>query len=155
MENDNTKKGRFGARSKMAFAATMITVPMFTASENLWAKKPEASAPSSQKDTASKSQSVRAYLKFSAAMLRMHETFSIVGVEHGQTLYKNNAGKYFVIDTTNGSQKFLSDTTKRPTEVRMSDVKLLGVDPKGHVVQSNSSGEKFYLSSSGEVVTVK
>jgi hypothetical protein len=145
------KKSRFGARSKMALAATMMTVPMFAV-----AQKPKADASPTDKSASSRS-----------ATLKYHGTFSVVGSYHGHTVYKNDAGQYFWIDKATGDQKFLSsDVAVKLGADRSATVKsiykdkekvtVVGKDAKGHVIQKNARGQKFYLDpATGDMVLVK
>ncbi len=147
------KKSRFGAKSKMALAATMMTVPMFAA-----AQKPTPDASPADKSASSRS----------ATHVKLGRTFSVVGSYQGRTVYKNDAGKYFWIDKATGDQKFLSSdvavklgadraaTVKSTTWKGNEKVTIVGKDAKGHVIQKNARGQKFYLDpATGDMVFVK
>jgi hypothetical protein len=145
------KKSRFGARSKLALAATMMTVPMFAA-----AQKPTVDASPSDKSASSRS-----------ATLKSGGTFSVVGSYKGNTVYKNDAGRYFWIDKATGDQKFVSsDAVVKVGADRSAALKyalkdkekvtVVGKDAKGHVIQKNARGQKFYLDpATGDMVFVK
>jgi hypothetical protein len=145
------KRSRFGARSKMAFAATMMTVPMFAA-----AQKPTPDASPTDKSASSRS-----------ATIKCCDPHSIVGSYHGRTVYKNEAGQYFWIDKATGDQKFLSSDavikqgpgrseTVKSTWKNNEKVTVVGKDAKGHVIQKNARGQKFYLDpATGDMVLVK
>jgi|SRR6266478_3342472 len=145
------KKSRFGVKSKMALAATMMTIPMFAA-----AQKPTPDASPADKSASSRS-----------AAIKIGGTYSVVGSYQGHTVYKNDAGKYFWIDKATGDQKFVSsDAVIKQGSARSAAVKsaykeqgkvtIVGKDPKGHVIQQNARGQKFYLDpATGDMVFVK
>ena len=145
------KKSRFVAKSKMALAATMMTVPMFAA-----AQKPNVDASPTDKSASSRS-----------ARIKYHQTFSVVGSYEGHTVYKNEAGQYFWIDKATGDQKFVSSdhfikqgsarsATVKSTLKDKEKVTVVGKDAKGHVIQKNARGQKFYLDpATGDMVFVK
>jgi hypothetical protein len=145
------KKSRFGAKSKMALAATMMTVPMFAA-----AQKPTPDASPTDKSASSRS-----------ATIKSGGTFSVVGSYHGHTVYKNDASQYFWIDKATGDQKFLSSdavikqgparsATVKSTWKNNEKVTVVGKDANGHVIQKNARGQKFYLDpATGDMVLVK
>jgi hypothetical protein len=145
------KKSRFGAKSKMALAATMMTVPMLAA-----AQKPNADASPTDKSALSRS-----------ATLKSGGTYSVVGSYKGHTVYKNDAGQYFWIDKATGDQKFVSSSvvikqgpdrsaTVKSTLKDKEKVTVVGKDAKGHVIQKNARGQKFYLDpATGDMVFVK
>ena len=145
------KKSRFGAKSKMALAATMMTVPTFAV-----AQKPKADASPTDKSASSQS-----------ATHKIGGTYSVVGSHHGHTVYKNDAGQYFWIDKATGDQKFLSsDVVIKQGPARSATLKytlkgnekvtIVGKDAKGHVIQKNARGQKFYLDpATGDMVFVK
>ncbi len=83
------KKSRFGAGSKMALAATMMTIPLCVE-----AGQPNADAELKQ--------------KYSASFHKMSCPCLIAGSYEKHTVYKNAAGKYFWMDPTTGDQKFVS-----------------------------------------------
>ena len=144
------KKSRFGAKSKMALAATMMTVPMFAG-----AQKPTPDASPADKSASSRS----------AHTIKMGGTFSVVGSYKGHTVYKNDAGQHFWIDKATGDQKFVSsDVVVKQGSARSATVKwkgnekvtVVGKDAKGHVIQKNAQGQKFYLDpATGDMVFVK
>jgi hypothetical protein len=142
------KKSRFGAKSKMALAATMMTVPMFAV-----AQKPTPDASPTDKSASSRS-----------ATHKIGGTFSVVGSYEGHTVYKNDAGRYFWIDKATGDQKFVSSdavvkqgSARAATEKQTTEkVTVVGKDAKGHVIQKNARGQKFYLDpATGDMVFVK
>ena len=148
------KKSRFGAKSKMALAATMMTVPMFAV-----AQKPTPDASPADKSASSRS-----------ATIKCCGTFSVVGSYKGHTVYKNDAGRYFWIDKATGDQKFLSadaaskivssaagrSATVKSTWKDKEKVTIVGKDAKGRVIQKNARGQKFYLDpATGDMVFVK
>lgn len=142
------KKSRFGAKSKIALAATMMTVPMFAA-----AQKPKADASPTDKSASSRA----------ANTVKLGGTFSVVGSHHGHTVYKNDAGQYFWIDKATGDQKFLSPDVaiksgydRSAHQKAKEKVTIVGKDAKGHVIQKNAQGQKFYLDpATGDMVLVK
>lgn len=116
-------------------------------------------------------------LKYEDIYIKIREDWNIVGVDKGNTVYKNTRGEYFTIDPNTGDMKTMaSDYYLKFTYIKMGaarsagklsmikfdgikgemKVKVLGVDNKGNVIQKNSKGEKFYLDpNTGDMVTVK
>ncbi len=102
-----------------------------------------------------------------SAAIKIGGTYSVVGSYQGHTVYKNDAGKYFWIDKATGDQKFVSsDAVIKQGSARSAAVKsaykeqgkvtIVGKDPKGHVIQQNARGQKFYLDpATGDMVFVK
>jgi hypothetical protein len=144
------KNRRFGAKSKMAFAATMMTLPMFAV-----AQKPNPDASPADKSASSRS-----------ATHKIAGNYSVVGTDHGHTVYKNDAGQYFWIDKATGDQKFLSADAiskivsnaagRSATWKDKEKATVVGKDAKGHVIQKNARGQKFYLDpATGDMVLVK
>lgn len=169
MKKPKTQK-RSGAKSKVALAATMLTVPMAAVPPKAPAqemKKTEGSAMHKRAEWA------HIYMKFSEKMEKWHDKLSIIGVDDGHTIYKTDEDEYFWIDPATGDKKSLSSEYvikltnanvggsssargKVFQKVEINRVTLLGVDAKGNVIQQNSKGEKFYLNpSTGDMVFVK
>jgi hypothetical protein len=92
-----------------------------------------------------------------------------VGSENGNVIFKNTSGEYFTIDPKTGDMKTMasdyfikisnSSTSKSSHYIKYSgkdQVTLDGVDSKGHIIQVNSKGEKFYLDAkTGDMIFVK
>jgi hypothetical protein len=144
-------------RSKFAFAATLLTVPMLALPALSAAEKaPKRDRPPQQQ--ARDSYSIPHVLEKSG------RTFTVVGIENGRTILKGRDGKLFYLDPKTGDQKFLAagHTVKhQPGQAaRMAKhrdgLTLLGVDAKGNTVMKNAKGEKFYLEpSTGDMVFIK
>lgn len=116
-------------------------------------------------------------LKYSEIFIKIRDEWKIVGMEQGTALYKNAKGQYFTIDPNTGDMKFISSdffmkfdyikanaarTANKLTHIKFEGIKgemkvtVLGVDPKGNVIQQNSKGEKFFLDAmTGDMVFVK
>jgi|GEM_PF-2556712 len=154
--------------TKIAIAATMLSVPMMTSPVTGLAQKVmnpgtvsiESSAPSA-------SEKQHYTIKLTNATV-----CKIIGVDNGRTIYQNDKNEYFYLDTKTGDMKFLTSDfymkhkgdkaasqSARNTfmKIKMDNdrVTLLGIDTNGNVVQQNSRGEKFYLDSKGDMVFVK
>lgn len=79
------------------------------------------------------------------------QKLSCVGVLKGQPVFKNGNNEYLIVDPKTGDIKTLS-----PKEYAMMDpaykmqhnlnnIKIMGVDDKGNVIQETDKGEKFFL----------
>ena len=116
------------------------------------------------------------FLKFNDRFHKESSSYALVGIDNGNTVYKNARGEYFSLDPATGDMKFLAPQTfikfsEAPTKaapgtpLRMMKwnaikfagaVTILGFDQAGHVVQQNARGERFYLNpTTGDMVFVK
>ncbi len=167
MKKQKTKKQRFGAKSKMAFAATMLAVPMFATPQMAQAGL-TGTVSAQQTNVSHTGKEAAPAENVSLNFTKISQACEIIGVQGGHTVYKNNAGKYFWIDPSTGNQNFLSadmflkfgEKSSSASEwikfKDTSEVTILGVDAKGHVIHRNSRGEKFYLNqANGDMIFVK
>lgn len=182
MKKHSNKKSSLKRNTKIAIAATMLSIPMIYSPATLFAQETQTrESPTKLRESPTKGKSstenIHLYLKYSEVFPKHSEKFSIVGLDNRHTIYKNKNGEYFFIDPNTGDMKFLSADIFLKYELRSSAAKgqaikmlkyeykdhkdwnavsLLGVDSKGNVVQQNSRGEKFYLDPfTGDMVFVK
>jgi hypothetical protein len=175
MNKSSTRRSRRRTLSNATIAATVLAVPMLSAASPALARSSRPSAAPAM--SRSFLQSVVAQLKYADVCLKLAGTFTIVGLDKGHTIYKNAATEgYFYLDPATGDMKVVSSETyikqfhtltkatgqaflkmTKLDSIKMGgNVKLLGVDAQGHVVQQNSRGEKFYLDAqTGDMVRVK
>jgi hypothetical protein len=165
------KKPR-SASSARAVASTKIVVAAAALSAPFWFTPARVLAQDTTKKT--RAETVHLYLKYADRFIKMHETYSIAGLDDNHTIYKTARGEYFYIDPGTGDMKFLAAdqflkfgalSQKSAVPLKMikfdrykeaTQVTLVGVDASGHVVQKNSRGEMFYLDPrTGDMVVVK
>lgn len=144
------KKSHFKQNTKIAIAATMLSIPMLYSPATIIAQ--EKKSIQSQQEPVLKFANLFLKWKFSDVL--------ITGIANNHTIYKNNKGECFWVDPNNGDLKFLPkdwDKKEKWVPIKMSTkVSLLGVDSRGNVIQKNNKGEKFYLNSkTGDMVFVK
>jgi hypothetical protein len=99
------KKTPVGRMSKIAVAAAMLAVPVFSDAEK---PKTEASADASLKQ------------KFSGSFHKLGCPCTIAGSDGKHTVYKNAANKYFWMDPATGDQKFVSASTIKQSSMQKS-----------------------------------
>ena len=143
--------------TKIALAAAIIGAPlMMNPNTAIAQNKTEAST--------TKSSAARSlYLK-----IEIKGKCVAVGSENGNVIFKNTSGEYFTIDPKTGDMKTMSSdyhiklsnaSAKSSHYIKFSNteqVTLDGVDSKGHIIQVNSKGEKFYLDAkTGDMIFVK
>ena len=114
--------------------------------------------------------------KFANRFDKIPSSYDLVGIDNGNTVYRNTRNEYFSLDPATGDMKFLAadmymkfreSPTKASTGASLKMIKwntikyagpvtILGFDQAGHVVQQNARGEKFYLNpTTGDMVFVK
>ena len=170
MKEPPIKKSHAPNSSKLAFAATMLTVPIFALPTTGAAQemKPVETSPAITTSPAVKQpapQMVSLYIKWRDIDEKVGGNVTIVGTENKHAIYKDKNGKMFYIDPQTGDQKFLS--SKQYLKVSMSAARswprkyqgqltLVGVDAAGNVMQKNAAGDTFYLDgATGDMVFVK
>jgi hypothetical protein len=87
----------------------------------------------------------------------------LIGMDQGHPVYRNSRSEYFYLDPQTGDLHFLTDKQSQiviksaaAVKFKNASVKLVGIDMKGNVVQTNSAGEMFYLdSTTGDMIFVK
>ncbi len=154
--------------TKMALAATLLSVPMFTVMPQPgFAQKTLNSGAMSKTVSPSSEMKTHYTIKLTNANVAR-----IVGSKDGKTIYKNDKDEYFWLDTKTGDMKFLSsdifikydgDKPKNRTSGQYHKhknydmkVTLLGVDDNGNIIHQNSKGETFYLDQkTGDMIFVK
>jgi hypothetical protein len=168
MNKSSTRRSRTRTLSNATIAATVLAVPMLSATSPALARSPRPPASAMSR---SFSQGATAQLKYA---LKWTGTFTIVGLDNGHTIYRNAQGGYFYLDPATGDMKAVSSETwfkfhtlakatgQALTMTKLDSIKmggavtLLGVDAQSHVVQQNSRGQKFYLNpQTGDMVLVK
>lgn len=153
MKNEKTKKRGLLEGSKIAIAATMMSVPMLTMPVTGFAQKGITADPVARTSGA---KSGMHFIKISNA-----SACKIVGLENGKPVYQNDKGQYFQLDSKTGDMKFISSdifikwqgesssASSRSLnfqKIKMDyKVSLLGIDENGNTIHQNSKGEKFYL----------
>ena len=171
MNKSSTRRSRTRTLSNATIAATVLAVPMLSATSPALARSPRPPASAMSRSFL---QSVTAQLKYAKACLKLTGTFTIVGLDNGHTIYRNAQGGYFYLDPATGDMKAVSSETwfkfhtlakatgQALTMTKLDSIKmggavtLLGVDAQSHVVQQNSRGQKFYLNpQTGDMVLVK
>lgn len=179
MKKTKKQNARSTANSKIALTATLLSIPMLATPSMLFAQKTghhQTTAADTAKRTLSDHQTQIdiEILKFANIFKKNHQTYSIVGLDDGHTIYKNSRGEFFYINPENGDmkyislmqdiQKFTSTGIKSGKSIRYlkinlkenTKVNILGVDAVGNVLQKNSAGEKFYLDpATGDMIFVK
>lgn len=119
-------------------------------------------------------------IKFTNDFSAIHETFAVVGIENGLSIYRNSSGIYFTINPQTGKMVYLEPGKKtmvrtvfmmqqrsRPVTIMFNpdwikdrknevQVSLIGVDYNGNVIQENDKHQRFYLDpKTGEIVYVQ
>lgn len=167
MKKQTKIKEGLAKSSKIALAATLLSVPMFTAMPPMgFAQKTLNSGAVSKTVSPSSPGKTHYTIKLTNANIA-----KIVGIQDGKTIYKNDKDEYFWLDTKTGDMKFLSSdifikmeasnsarTSLNFLKIKIEDdrVTILGVDEKGNVINQNRRGEKFYLDSkTGDMIFVK
>lgn len=162
-----TSLNKIATGSKIAIAATFLSVPLMTMPLSAQKAIRQSSAAEISLSPESSSSKLHYTIKMSSATVAR-----IVGVESGKTIYQNDKNEYFYLDPKSGDMKYLSSDylMKMPSnrasgssifiKVEMPDrerkVTILGIDDKGNVIQENSKKEKFYLDQkTGDMVFVK
>jgi hypothetical protein len=160
-------------RSKAALAGALVALPMMaTAPGAIQSARAQMGRESS---APSVSEGVM-HLKYKDAWDKIAARFTIVGMDDGHTVYRKANGEYFWIDPATGdfnsiasaiymkyaymkqgmnmgAIKFSNQWIK---DKQASNVKILGVDAAGHVIQQCASGQHFYLNPmTGDLVYVK
>ena len=160
MKKSRKKPGR-SASSKFAIAATMLAVPMTLAPRPALAQGTGKQAVTVQPGAPG--------LKYADIFLKLHEQYTITGVDEGRTIYQNAKGQYFYLDPATGDMKFLpADMSAKWNSIFIKGqaahawgikikgaVTIVGIDQQGRVVQQNARGEKFYVDANGNIVIVK
>ncbi len=168
MKNQNIKKSNLVSNSKIAIAATMLSVPMFSMPFSAYGQETiqaQESTISRTSKTQSASEKQHYTIKLSNAKIAINDCF-IVGSDQGHTVYKNEKGEFFYVEPKTGDIKLLSSSMAKDHKewIKFSSsekhksgkVTLLGIDDNGNIIQENSRGEKFYLNpSNGDMIFVK
>jgi len=109
-----------------------------------------------------------ANLKYSDMFFKVNDKFTIVGMDKGHTIYRKAGGEMFWIDPNTGDMKtvdktiwikwtwmkdsggsmlkmvkFSPDWLKAHSDA--NNVRLVGLDASGHVIQQNSKGKLFFI----------
>ncbi len=172
MSKKQTKRVRAKAalarmpRSKAALASALVALPiMATAPGTIQNARAQAGRVSSASSTDLKHGGIGMSLKYESAFSKNVARVTIVGMDHGHTVYRKANGEMFWIDPATGDfQPIASEIyLKYPymkhgmnmgvfkfdgqwiKDKQASNVKILGVDAAGHVIQQNAAGQHFYL----------
>jgi hypothetical protein len=100
-----------------------------------------------------------------AAKCKSCKDATIVGVDNGNAVFKNDRGEFFTVDGQTGDMQFISPikfadfklygktsipgkqlvAIKYPPAKEGTNVTILGVDKDGQTIHQNSRGETFYV----------
>jgi hypothetical protein len=99
-------------------------------------------------------------LKFAERYTKVRSSYTLVGMDDGHTIYQNAKKQYFYLEPATGDMVFVEPVKfMKQREVAPgtdAQVTVIGIDPAGHVIQTNARGESFYLEpSTGDMVFVK
>ena len=109
MNKSSTRRSRKRTLSNATIAATVLAVPMLSATSPALARS--SRPPAGPALSRSFSQAVAAHLKYADVCLKLAGTFTIVGLDNGHTIYKNARGGYFYLDPATGDMKAVSSET--------------------------------------------
>ena len=166
--------------SKIVIATSLLSTPMLFHTTPLLSKSEKISE--EQANAPAQSISNQKMVKI-MKWINNSNSYTIVGLDDGHTIYKNAKGEYFYLEPNTGDMKFLSTdifmkfTTftksngkiikmqkfaadavnhKWNKNIKWYSVTIVGIDNKGNVIQQNSRGEKFYLDPiTGDMIFVK
>ena len=155
-------------RSKAALAGALLALPMMATAPGVI-----QNARAQIKSTVPFVKGATA-LKYEDAWDKVAARYTIVGMEHGHTVYRKANGEYFWIDPATGdfqpvasaiymkyaymkhalnSNEVFKFSSQWIKDKQASNVKILGVDAAGHVIQQNAAGQHFYLNPmTGDIV---
>ena len=168
MSKKQTKRVRAKAalarmpRSKAALAGALVALPMMATAPGAITN---AQAQVGRLSTAPSISKGIMQLKYKDAWDKIASRYTVVGMDHGHTVYRKANGEMFWIDPATGDfQPIASEIyLKYPymkrgmsmgvfkfdgqwiKDKQASNVKILGVDAAGHVIQQNAAGQHFYL----------
>ncbi|MFL5403976.1 MAG: hypothetical protein ACJ8BF_14315 [Gemmatimonadales bacterium] len=98
--------------------------------------------------------------KFAERFTKVRASYTLIGMDDGHPIYQNARSQYFYLDAATGDMIFVEPVKfmkQREGAARQAvPVTIRGMDDAGHVIQTNSRGESFYLEpSTGDMVFVK
>ena len=117
-------------------------------------------------------------IKYTQYFSGIPDSFQIVGIQNGYSIYKTSGGEFFTVNPKTGTVVYFTrgkhmtvklenakktakattiffDPNKVPKENPVM-VRILGVDLEGNVIQRNSAGKRFYLDpATGEMKYIK
>jgi hypothetical protein len=99
-------------------------------------------------------------LKFAERYTKVRTSYTLIGLDDGHTIYQNARNQYFYLDPATGDMVFVEPVKfmkqREGATENVAQVTVLGIDAAGHVIQTNTRGESFYLEpSTGDMVFVK
>ena len=165
-------KKKSKARTKAIITTVIAALPL-TRAPALHAQRP---TPGAVATGAERVQLPHVLLKWGDRYIKMGSAYDVVGMDNGNTIYRNAKNEYFYLDPATGDMKFLAvdifikfrepaarEASTAPLRmIKWNPMKfggrvtILGVDADGHVIQQNARGEKFYLQpNTGDFVFVK
>jgi hypothetical protein len=137
----------------------------------------------SQDSTKNNSSIISAQVNISSNLpsdsVNLQDSFILVGIQKGYTIYRNSTGHFFTVEPTSGRVTFINENTKtyptisekkKGTRSRsltfnpewLKDhgpqvyVRIVGVDEKGNIIEENTNHERFYLDpKTGEMLFLK
>jgi hypothetical protein len=98
--------------------------------------------------------------KFAERFWKDRTSYTLIGIDDGHTIYQNARSQYFYLDPATGDMIFVEPVKfmkqRESAASSAGQVTIRGVDDAGHVIQTNSRGESFYLEpSTGDMVFLK
>jgi hypothetical protein len=115
-------------------------------------------------------------LLYTTTFKNINDTFSVVGIQSGYTIFRNAHGDFFTINPKSGKIQVIpqepvstirkASQKKKSTQLQFNrewlnvpldtKVRLIGVDRDGNVVEENFDHKQFYLNpKTGEMIFLK